>query len=62
MSNEFRHLLILYVVSAVLIFGGFYLTSIPPIFQIILLVIGLGFTIYTLIKLTKVLVKQFKNG
>lgn len=61
MSKEFRNLMFLYIICAIFIFGGFYLTGLPTIIQIIILLIGLILTIYTFIKLTTTLIRQFKN-
>ena len=61
MSKEFRNLMFLYILCAIFIFGGFYLTSLPTIVQIILLSIGLILTVYTLIQLTKALMRQTKK-
>ena len=62
MQKEFKRFLKLYVVCAVLVFGGFYLTALPTIVQILLLLSGVILTIYTLISITKYFIQQQKNN
>lgn len=58
MVTNFRTLALLCTFSSLLILLGFFVTSIPVPAQIIILVVGLAFGIYTLIGLIKLLISQ----
>ncbi len=60
MVKEFRTLALLCSLSALLILIGFFLTSIPVPLQIIILLAGVGFGIYTLIGLIRLFIGQSK--
>lgn len=59
---EFRKLSILAFISAVFIVAGFYLTMLPVIVQILLLLAGVIAGMATLVGLIKLLVKMNKDG
>lgn len=61
-NSEFRKLSILAFLSALFIVGGFYLTMLPIIIQIIFLLIGVVSGVVALVGLIKFLVKMNKDA
>ena len=60
-NSEFKKLSIIAFVGALFIIGGFYLTMLPVILQIIFLLIGVIATARTVIGLIKFLMKMNKD-
>ena len=62
MINDFRSLSALTALSALLILLGFYLTNLPLMVQIVLLLAGVAIGVYTLVGIIRLLITQSKNG
>lgn len=60
-NPEFKKLSILAFVSALFIIGGFYLTMLPVILQIIFLLVGVVCGVMALVGLIKFLMKMNKD-
>ena len=60
-NPEFKKLSILAFVSALFIVGGFYLTMLPVILQIVFLLIGVVCGVMALVGLIKFLMKMNKD-
>ncbi|WP_332650593.1 hypothetical protein [Lysinibacillus sp. 54212] len=61
MITDFRMLSLLCSLSAIFIILGFFLTKIPILAQILILLIGLGLGIYTFVCLIALFIKQVKE-